>query len=169
MAVEIRRLGTCGVALLAIGLSIAVSQWPANVRDTAPVCATRETELEALPDRGELERLDLDAAQRTQIERLRARAQRRVAAIAAVLGATELELRRQEVAVPFNARRVNALVVRQAQLIAHLRRTQSRVVGQIAQLLTAEQQRRFAALRAAEPRESLPPAPPPKPTREFPV
>ncbi len=110
-----------------------------------------------------LAELGLDEMQAAQIERLRARERDRVERLQRTLAATEQELRREELAQPFDAERVNALVVRQSELTAYLRGTESRVVSEIARMLTSEQRRRFAELRApgtpTAPRAAARPAP----------
>jgi Spy/CpxP family protein refolding chaperone len=110
-----------------------------------------------------LAELGLDAEQEQRIAALRSREAGRVEALRRALAEAEDELRRAELARPFDAERVNELVGRQAELIAFLRGTESRVVAGIAALLAPEQQRRFAELRTegagSEPREHALPAP----------
>ena len=77
------------------------------------------------------------------------RERRRIEGLERALAATERSLRSAELAQPFDAEYVNRLVARRAELAAHLRGTESRVVSEIAALLTPEQQRLFAELRLA--------------------
>jgi Spy/CpxP family protein refolding chaperone len=94
-----------------------------------------------------LARLGLDDTQKEQVERLRAEERRRVGWLRRALAEIEQEIRREELATPFDAERVNGLVGRQAELTAHLRGTESRLVSRIAELLSNEQRRRLAELR----------------------
>jgi len=95
-----------------------------------------------------LAELGLDAEQAERIEALHSREAQRVEALQRALADAEDSLRRAELQVPFDAERVNELVARQAELVALLRGTESRVVAEIVALLHPEQQRRFAELRA---------------------
>src|SRR5262249_4557896 len=99
------------------------------------------------PHASALAQLDLDRAQREQIDLLGLRERGRIERLERALAATERELRTAELAQPFDAERVNDLVARRAELAAHLRGTESRVVSEIAALLTEEQQHRFLELR----------------------
>ena len=97
--------------------------------------------------------LALSEVQRQRIAELREREGRRVLALQHALVLTELELRRAELASPFDAERVNALIAQAAELSAFLRGTESRLVSEIAALLTEQQRRAFAEMRTAAPPE----------------
>jgi len=92
--------------------------------------------------------LDLDAAQLEKLEQLRRSELPAVERLQLALARIEGLLRRAELERPFDAERVNGLVAEQAEVLAYLRGSESRVVAQIAQLLTAEQGRRFEKLRS---------------------
>ena len=94
-----------------------------------------------------LARLGLDDTQIERVERLRAEEHPRVEWLRRALAEVEQEIRREELASPFDAERVNELIGRQAELTGHLRGTESRVVSRIAELLSSEQRRRLAELR----------------------
>jgi hypothetical protein len=85
-----------------------------------------------------------------RITRLRAREQTRVERLQRAYDALERELRVAELAYPFDAKRVNELVAKQAELAAYLRGTESRVVAEIAALLRPEQRHRLVSLRAKD-------------------
>jgi Spy/CpxP family protein refolding chaperone len=93
------------------------------------------------------QRLELSAAQAEQVDALRTRERRRIEALERALAQVEQELRHAELVIPFDAERVNALVTRRAELGAYLRGAESRMVAEIAALLTSEQREHFAALR----------------------
>jgi Spy/CpxP family protein refolding chaperone len=106
-----------------------------------------------------LARLGLDDTQKERVERLRAEERPRVEWLRRALAEIEQEIRREELASPFDAERVNGLVGGQAELTAHLRGTESRLVSRIAELLTSEQRRRLAELRVdGAPRAEAPSA-----------
>jgi Spy/CpxP family protein refolding chaperone len=115
------------------------------------------------PAAAHLAELGLDAEQAERIEALHSREAERVEALQRALADAEDSLRRAELEVPFDAERANELVARQAELVALLRGTESRVVAEIVALLHPEQQRRFAELRAGAAPGGAPevPAPPP--------
>jgi Spy/CpxP family protein refolding chaperone len=115
------------------------------------------------PKASALAQLGLDERQREQIDRLGVRERRSIEELERALAATERNLRTAELAQPFDAEYVNQLVAQRAELAAHLRGTESRVVSEIAAMLTPEQQRHFLELRlsgaAAAPRTlEAPPA-----------
>lgn len=60
------------------------------------------------------------------------------------------DLRRAELAQPYDETLVAALLDRHTELSAHLRGTESRLIGRIARVLTPDQQRQLAALRLDE-------------------
>ena len=97
--------------------------------------------------------LALSEAQRQRIVELREREARRVLGLQHALLATELELRRAELASPFDAERVNALIAQAAELSGFLRGTESRLVSDIAALLSEQQRRAFAEMRTTAPPE----------------
>jgi Spy/CpxP family protein refolding chaperone len=108
------------------------------------------------PRASTLAQLGLDEEQREQIHRLGLRERSHIEELERALAATERNLRSAELIQPFDAEYVNRLVVRRAELAARLRGTESRVVSEIAAMLTPEQQRRFLELRlgaAAAPRD----------------
>lgn len=140
---------TTPVALVA-GLALSVLGLFAGFAVTgsaAPELAPGPVFLER-PAADPLAPLGLDAKQAERIEALRSREASRVEALERALADAEDSLRRAELEIPFDAERVNELVTRQAELLALLRGTESRVVAEIAALLDPEQQRRFAELRA---------------------
>jgi Spy/CpxP family protein refolding chaperone len=104
-----------------------------------------------------LAQLGLSETQRDQIGRLEERERRRIDAIERTLAKTEQELRRAELVQPFDAERVGELVARRAELAAYLRGTESRIVAEIAGLLTPDQQRRLWELRVGS-ADAAPPA-----------
>jgi Spy/CpxP family protein refolding chaperone len=137
-------VGALAFSLLALFAGVTTTRPAAPfVRASAAFPEPRDAERELLAA------LDLDAEQRQRIEALRERERGRVDALQRALDRTEGELRRSELARPFDAERVNELVARQAELVAYLRGTESRVVSEIAALLGPAQQRRFAELRGA--------------------
>ena len=130
-------------------------------QESAP--ATTEPRLPA-PPASTLANLGLDEAQREQVERLGLRERHSIEGLERALAATERDLRCAELVQPFDAEYVNRLVARRAELAAHLRGTESRVVSEIAAMLTPEQQRLFLELRlsgsTAAPRPRTLEAPP---------
>ena len=138
------------VAVLGLVAALGVVRAPGTEagvpRESVP--ATLEPRAPA-PPVSTLAQLGLDTTQREQIERLGMRERRRVEGLEGALAATERNLRSAELAQPFDAEYVNRLVARRAELAAHLRGTESRVVAEIAALLTPEQQRLFLELRLA--------------------
>jgi Spy/CpxP family protein refolding chaperone len=140
---------TTPIALVA-GLALSVLGVFAGftvTRPAAPALAPGVLLLER-PAAGPLAELGLDAEQTERIEALHSREAQRVEALQRALSDAEDSLRRAELEVPFDAERVNELVARQAELVALLRGTESRVVAEIVALLDPEQQRLFAELRA---------------------
>ena len=144
-----------GGTLIRLAVAVAVS-----VLLVMAALAARQTEggdavaREAVPVIGSeasgapvLARLGLDDTQKERVERLRAEEHPRVEWLRRALAEIEQEIRREELASPFDAERVNGLIGRQAELTAHLRGTESRVVSRIAELLSSEQRRRLAELR----------------------
>jgi Spy/CpxP family protein refolding chaperone len=143
-------LKVAGAAILSIVGGVAgfavtrpVTSGAAPTREGAAV-AVQQPQSQA----GVLAQLGLDEMQREQIARLRAREQTRIELLQRALDASERELRLAELAHPFDAKRVNELVANQAELAAYLRGTESRVIAEIAALLTPEQRHRFLSLRA---------------------
>jgi Spy/CpxP family protein refolding chaperone len=140
---------TLGISILGgLAAGLAVMRSPAIEVSSPQGSARGGLEPESALHGSVIAELGLDERQAAQIERLRARERDRVERLQRALAATEQELRREELAQPFDAERVNALVARRAELTAYLRGTESRVVSEIARLLTSEQRRRFAELRA---------------------
>jgi Spy/CpxP family protein refolding chaperone len=132
-----------GLALSVVGVfaGFAVTGPAAPALAPGPVFLAR-------PAADPLAPLGLDAEQAERIEALRSREASRVEALERALADAEDSLRRAELEIPFDAERVNELDARQAELVALLRGTESRVVAEIAALLDPEQQRRLAELRA---------------------
>ena len=100
---------------------------------------------------GILGRLELSPEQHDRIEQLRERERVWLGDLRCALERSERELRSAEMERPFDAERVNRLISGEAELIAYLRGAESRIVADIALLLTRDQQRRFWELRAVEP------------------
>lgn len=130
------------IALSTLGVAAAL----AAARPTSEAASPPAT---AAPRESALAHLDLTKAQLQEIEQLRAREERRIAALERALAEAEQELRRVELAKPFDPTRVSALVAQRAEIAAYLRGTESRLVSEIAGLLTAQQRARFAELREA--------------------
>jgi Spy/CpxP family protein refolding chaperone len=128
------------LALLGLVGGIAASTWTGG----GPAGAAPEPV-------GILGRLELSPKQQDRIEQLRERESGWLRDLRCALVRSERELRSAEMQQPFDAKRVNRLVSGQAELIAYLRGAESRIVGDIARLLTPDQQRRFWELRAVEP------------------
>jgi Spy/CpxP family protein refolding chaperone len=128
----------------AFGMERDVANEAEAPRESAP--ATIQPRSPA-PPASTLAQLGLDQAQREQVELLGMRERRRIEGLERALAATERDLRCAELVQPFDAEYVNRLVARRAELAAHLRGTESRVVSEIAAMLTPEQQRRFLELR----------------------
>jgi Spy/CpxP family protein refolding chaperone len=141
-----------GAALVVLGLvaALGVAWAPATEAGAPRRSAPASVEPRSpAPPASTLARLGLDEAQREQIESLGMRERRRIEGLERAVAATERDLRCAELAQPFDAEYVNRLVARRAELAAHLRGTESRVVSEIAALLTPEQQRIFLELRIA--------------------
>jgi Spy/CpxP family protein refolding chaperone len=132
-----------GFALSVLGLFAGFTMTAPVAPELAPATGSLEQ-----PAADPLAELGLDAEQAERIEALHSREAQRVEALQRALADAEDSLRRAELEVPFDAERVNELVARQAELVALLRGTESRVVAEIVALLHPEQQRRFAELRA---------------------
>ena len=162
----IRFAGTLAVAILGVIVGLAVTQTPTSDASVAREDASAAALPQSAAQTGVLAQLGLNETQRKQIERIRAQEQPWVEELQHAVAATEQELRRAELAQPFDAGRVNDLIAHQAELSAYLRGTESRVVSEIAELLTSKQQRRFAQLRSADanapPRADAPPRRPPE-------
>src|SRR5262245_14080492 len=145
----IKLTATVGVTILGLAAALAVTERPAR-HATPRASARAPVEPHPAPHVNVLAGLGLDDTQREQIEGLRARERPGVEVLQRAIVATERELRMEELAQPFDAERVNTLVALQAELTAHLRGAESRVVSEISEILTSEQRRRFAELRAAD-------------------
>jgi Spy/CpxP family protein refolding chaperone len=149
------RLAVAGaVSVLLVVAALAARQTEdgdAVARETVSVIGSEASGAPVLASLG------LDDAQQEQVERLRAQERPRVEWLRRALAETEQEIRREELASPFDAERVNGLVGRQAELTGHLRGTESRLVSRISELLRSEQRRRLAELRMeGEPRPEAP-------------
>src|SRR5262245_4385690 len=142
--------GAAAVAVVGLVTGFGVT------RSSEPGTAPAAREQTAVPptQSGVLSQLGLDDEQREKIAEVSARERERVETLERALDANEHELRLAELATPFDAERVNDLVENQAELTAYLRGTESRVMSEIAALLTPEQRQRFAALRARDGAES---------------
>lgn len=140
----IRLAVAVAVSVLLVMAALAARQTEggdAVLREAVPVIGSEASGARVLA------RLGLDDTQKEQVERLRAEERPRVEWLRRALAEIEQEIRREELASPFDAERVNGLVGRQAELTAHLRGTESRLVSRIAELLGSEQRRRLAELR----------------------
>jgi Spy/CpxP family protein refolding chaperone len=138
---RIRLAGALALSILGILTGLAAAHWTSGGHlDPLPADAT-----------GVLGGLELSPMQRTQIEELGARERSRIEGLQCALAQSERDLRSAEMEQPFDAERVNDLVSGQAELIAYLRGTESRVIGEMARLLSPEQERRFSELRTNGP------------------
>jgi len=141
--------GALLAAVLGLIAALGVAREPAKdagvPRETAPATLEPRSRTPA----SALAQLGLSDAQLEQIGRLGMREHRRLEELQQAVAATERNLRWAELAQPFDAERVNRLVARRSELAAYLRGTESRMVSEIAALLTPDQQRRFAELRVA--------------------
>jgi Spy/CpxP family protein refolding chaperone len=139
----IRLAVAVGVSALLVMAALAARQTEGGVvaREAVPGIGSEASGAAVLA------RLGLDDTQKARLERLRAEERPRVEWLRRALAEIEQEIRREELASPFDAERVNGLVGRQAELTAHLRGTESRLVSRIAELLSSEQRRRLAELR----------------------
>lgn len=141
------------LVMAALAARQAATAGDAVAREAVPVIGSEATGAPLLA------RLGLDDTQKERVERLRAQERPRVEWLRRALAEIEQEIRREELASPFDAERVNGLVGRQAELTAHLRGTESRLVSRIAELLSSEQRRRLAELRVeGAPRAEAPSA-----------
>ncbi len=93
--------------------------------------------------------LELSEAQRVQIEVLWESEAERVRELQAAHEATESALRDAELRLPFDETRAGLLVRQQAEIVAYLRGTESRLVAGTIDVLDAAQWHAFARLRAA--------------------
>ena len=153
----IRLAVAVAVSVLLVMAALAARQTAtggdAVAREAVPVIGSEATGAPMLA------RLGLDDTQTERVERLRAEERPRVEWLQRALAEMEQEIRREELASPFDAERVNELVGRQAELTAHLRGTESRLVSRIAKLLSSEQRRGLAELRVeGAPRAEAPSA-----------
>ena len=140
----IRLAVAVAVSVLLVMAALAATQAEgggAVARETLPVVGSEASGAPVLA------RLGLDDTQIERVERLRAEEHPRVEWLQRALAEIEQEIRREELASPFDAERVNELIGRQAELAAHLRGAESRVVSGIAELLRSEQRQRLAELR----------------------
>lgn len=107
-----------------------------------------------MPDAGRaadwVAELALDARQLEALERLRSSERPGIERLRLALAHIEARLRHVELEQPFDAGRVNELVSEQAEVLAYLRGSESRIVAQIADLLTPDQGRRFEKLRGEQ-------------------
>ncbi len=94
-----------------------------------------------------LSELSLSAAQQTEVAAILTDAADDLQRLEAAMTANGQRLRAAELERPFDARFVNRLVARQAELTAYRRGTESRTVAEIAALLSPEQHARFTDLR----------------------
>jgi Spy/CpxP family protein refolding chaperone len=127
------------ISILGAAAGLAAALWSpdgSSARQLSPVDA--------------LAQLELSADQRARIEDLRARERAWIEGLQCALAESEGKLRAAEVQRPFDAERVNDLVSTQAELIAYLRGTESRVIAEIAALLTPDQERRFSQFRTGD-------------------
>jgi Spy/CpxP family protein refolding chaperone len=133
--------------LLGLVMGFAAARSPAA--DAAIPRRTAPGTLESQPrsPASGLARLGLSATQREALDGLALGERRRVDGLLRSFAATERELRLAELALPFDAARVNELVAHRAELVAYLRGTESRLVSKIVRLLTRDQRRIFAELR----------------------
>lgn len=106
--------------------------------------------------------LDLAHDQWERIEQVRERERAWLEQLRCALERSERDLRSAETELPFDAKRINDLVVSEAELIAYLRGTESRMIAAIARLMTPDQKRRFSEIRGDSPSDllsSIEPAP----------
>jgi Spy/CpxP family protein refolding chaperone len=144
---RIRLAGALTLSILGVLSGLAAAHW------TSAGLFPQDGGLDSLPAdaTGVLGGLELSPMQRAQIEELRARERSRIEGLQCALAQSERDLRSAEMEQPFDAERVNDLVSGQAELIGYLRGTESRVIGEIARLLSPEQERRFSELRTSGP------------------
>ena len=136
-----RRIVVIG-AVLALGVGVftgALTAWP-EAGAAMPPAVTSGLE-------GVLSKLSLSAAQRKEFAAILTDAADGLERLEAALTANGQLLRAAELERPFDARFVNRLVARQAELMAHRRGTESRAVAEIAALLSPEQLAHFTDLR----------------------
>ena len=135
------RIAVIGV-ILALGLGLfagGLATWPeAGAAIAPPVTSGLERTLSEL---------SLSAAQRSEVTAILADAADDLERLEAAMTANGQQLRAAELERPFDARFVNRLVARQAELMAYRRGTESRTVAEIAALLSPEQHARFTDLR----------------------
>jgi len=137
-----RRIVVIG-AILALGIGLftgGLAAWPEAGAAMAPAVSTG---LEST-----LSELSLSAAQRTEVASILVDAADRLERLEVAMTANDQRLTAAEVERPFDARFVNQLVARQAELTAHRRGTESRVVAEIAALLSPEQLAHFSDIRS---------------------
>lgn len=91
--------------------------------------------------------LELSDAQKREIDAIGRKEEEWVRRLERALAESADELRRAELAQPFDETLVAALVGREAEIGAHLRGAQSRVVSKIVEILTPAQRRQFGGLR----------------------
>ena len=136
---------------LVVGLVVASAAVPAAITATAGTPG-----LLAM-----LSELELSEAQRQKAAVLVENAGDRLERLERAWANNGQHLRAAELERPFDAAFVNQLVARQAELMAYIRGTESRVVAEIGALLSAEQHTRFTHLRM--PSETTPGARRPRP------
>jgi hypothetical protein len=136
--------------MLGIVAGLALAGW---TPDPSPVRDAGETARAPLPADviHALARLELSPGQQAQIDDLRGRERAWVEELHCALARSERDLRSAELEQPFDVERVNELVSVQAEVIAYLRGTESRLIAEISRLLTPDQERRFAELRTGAP------------------
>jgi Spy/CpxP family protein refolding chaperone len=119
-------------AFLSAGIAAALSASHALGANDAARAKARAFGVLPVAEEAPLDALPLTDARRDEIERIEAREADRMGALRRALAVTEIELRRAELAEPFDEERVNALVAQQAELRGYLRGAESRVVAEIA-------------------------------------
>lgn len=129
-------------AVFALGLGLfagAFAAWPESGAAMTPAVAS---ELDRT-----LSELSMSVAQRREVTVILADAADDLERLEEAMTLIGQRLRAAELERPFDARFVNSLVARQAELMAYRRGTESRTVAEIAALLSPEQHARFTDLR----------------------
>lgn len=150
MITRFLRIAAAALVPVVGGVLVWMAAWAPDGSSAVPAAAP--------PFPGLVSQLELSRTQTGQIEEISAREGPRVRRLEQAFAESADELRRAELALPFDETLVATLVGRQAELAAHLRGTESRVVSRIVGVLTPEQRRRFAELRLGRLAEPISPS-----------